>query len=115
MSTDHRIRLRRPWQCQPTAVGLRWLRRFNWPTRLEPGAQVWLVCERFAAGPLRATLNGRPLGTLAAGAPGRLEITAALASRNELWLEIASSPGADANCVDQPPGEVCLEIGRVVQ
>jgi hypothetical protein len=115
MSTDHRIRLRRPWQCQPTAGGLRWLRRFNWPARLGPGEQVWLVCERFAAGPVCATLNGRPLGTLAAGAVGRLEITAALALRNELWLEIASSPGADACSVDQPPGEVCLEIARVVQ
>jgi hypothetical protein len=116
MDNLHRIRLRRPWQFQATAGTARWTRRFNRPGRLGADERVWLVCEGFAGGPLGVALNGQPLGTLpGCGTAGRFEITGALAPRNELLLEGAEHAGSPALSGDQPPGEVCLEIGRLIQ
>jgi len=111
MSGTHRIRLRRPWQFQATADRFRWTRRFNRPSGLGPGEQVWLVCEGFAYGPLGVVLNGRPLGTLpGGGAAGRFEITGSLALQNEVLLEGAKQSVPEMLAGDQPPGKVCLEI-----
>ena len=44
MFLAHSIRLRRPWQCEPTATGgLRWTRSFHRPTGLEDDDLLWLV------------------------------------------------------------------------
>jgi len=116
MNNLHRIRLRRPWQFQATPGRVRWIRRFNRPSHLGPDEQVWLVCEGLAGGPLDVALNGRALGTLPGdGTAGQFEITAALASRNELLLEGAKQSGPQIATGDQPPVEVCLEIRRLVQ
>ncbi len=116
MSSAHRIRLRRPWQFQATAGEVRWARRFNRPSGLGRDEQVWLVCEGFADGPLGVALNGQSLGTLPGdGTAGRFEITARLAPRNEVRLEGAKRSARATWAGDQPPGEVCLEIRRLVQ
>ena len=44
MFLAHSIRLRDPWKCEESAGGdVRWTRRFNRPTGLEPDDLVWLM------------------------------------------------------------------------
>lgn len=110
MSSElHRIRLRRPWQCQVLGDRTRWTRRFGRPTGLSPEERIWLVFEGFPTGS-SGSLNGQPLGQGEGGQLGPYEVTHRLELRNELVLEtplVAESPRTPA---DDPPGLVFLEI-----
>lgn len=93
----HTIRLRGAWATEPDGERARHVRRFGWPTALDPHERVWLVCPElpeFAA----VELNGVALGAaVAADISGRLQ------PRNE--LRITTHPGAH-------PGDVRLEVRR---
>ena len=110
MSADvHRIRLRRPWACWPGAEGTAWRRRFGCPTGVGPGQRVHLCFAGFSAA-IAVSLNGRRLGRLPPDAlPGGFDVTGALASRNEIEVEILA-PAASDLPADEPPGAVALEI-----
>jgi len=110
--TLHRIRLRRPWQCEPAGEGACWRRRFHRPTGLGPDTQVWIVLGGFsAAGTMR--LNGQALGRLDPERPEcRFDATGAMCPENELAIDLdAPAPAALPKGAD-PPGEVALEIDR---
>ena len=113
----HTIRLREPWESSETAAGTIHIRRFNKPTNLEAGEQVYLAISE-SRGIQAVRLNGELLEprsgfffdtddahpTTSAKKkpdPFRVDITALLLPRNELSLELA--PGGQR-------GEVCLQI-----
>lgn len=107
---SHRIRLRRPWRCEPSTDGILWRRRFNRPTGLEPGQRVWVVVDGIAAEG-SASLNGHELGRLMPdGRSCRFEVTGQLRLHNELVLELATFPPVNDSPTDAPPVEVALEI-----
>ena len=108
--TAHRIRLRRPWHCEPAGEGVRWRRPFNRPTGLGPAQRVWLVLEGLAVAGT-AALNGEALGRLDRDRPEcRFDVTDRLQVHNELVVELAAShPAAQPNS-GSPPGEVSVEI-----
>jgi hypothetical protein len=100
----HRIRLRRPWNCQPQPGRTVWRRWFGRPTGLGPGDRLWLVFENLPPC-ADVSLNGRLLETLG---DERFEVTRKLDARNELQVELHSSePGTPT---DDPPFLVFVEI-----
>ena len=106
----HRIRLRRPWQCEPSQGGVRWRRPFHRPTGLGRSKRVWIVVRRLAFEGT-ASLNGRPLGRLVPQGPvSRFDATDRLQPHNELVLDLRMSPPAGDSPRDQPPAEIVLEI-----
>jgi hypothetical protein len=113
MSTQHRIRLRQPWECHREAVRIVWRRRFGRPTNLGPNEQVWLVVEGLAEA-ATAVLNNQALGSASPGHSAEWEITALLGDRNEAQLEFRSPSslcsGPDTVSAHQPPASVALEI-----
>lgn len=127
----HRIRLRPPWDERPVdrPSGRRLARRFGKPTGVEARQRIWLVIEASlealrepsddaACVERRAVavwLNARPLGELSPESPGRWDVTGALESRNELWLDLPDASGAssgDGGPIGPPSWirEVRLEI-----
>jgi hypothetical protein len=74
----HVIRLRSAWR--PTAEGV-YSRRFNKPTGLEGGDQVWLAVDG-AEQIIAAEMNGQPLEFPA----GRIEVTKWLQTANVLII-----------------------------
>jgi len=66
---------------------VRYTRRFNQPTNLEPHERVWLVVEAVDHA-ARLTLNGQPLGEMRGDEPGRFDATPLLAPHNTLEIEI---------------------------
>jgi len=108
----HRIRLAGPWErvwifptghpggtvqmpcdwttaCGAVAGRVRFTRRFHRPTNLEQHERVWLVTSGVGGNGL-LTLNGAPLGELAA--PWEWNLTNFLKPFNELAIEIAFVP-----------------------
>ena len=66
---------------------VRYRRRFNRPTNLDPTERVWLVIEQ-AIGRGQYSLNGQPLGTIGADArSASSDITSLLALRNVLEID----------------------------
>lgn len=65
---------------------VRYMRGFGLPTGIEPDQRIELVVERVDAFG-QASLNGRSLGTVGAD-PTRFDVTALLASRNELVIDV---------------------------
>lgn len=119
MSTLHIIRLRGPWKCERVAGGaaagpqpsgrVRYARRFNLPTNLEPGERVWLVCQGLD-GQTELALNGRRLGTLVGPSPPeRFDITDRLAPHNTLAIDTERDGDLGPGTF---PGDVWLEIGH---
>jgi hypothetical protein len=126
----HRIRLRGPWTAEPLFAytldgrrttehlptpfrmtmpgrvpnfrgGVRFVRPFGYPGRIDQNERVWLTFDAIA-GHATVTLNGHALGTTTGQA--EFEVTPLLAPRNQLVVEVddPESPGL--------PGEVALEI-----
>lgn len=93
----HTIRLRGAWTTELDGDRARHLRRFGWPTALDPHERVWLVCPEL---PVASTveLNGVAIGPATA-----TDISPRLLLRNE--LRITTHPGAQ-------PGDVRLEVRR---
>jgi hypothetical protein len=59
MFLAHSIRLRDPWQCEPTGEGgLRWTRIFHRPTGLEPDDDLWLVIIGLPPDDAKVVVNG---------------------------------------------------------
>ncbi len=90
---------------------VRCVRRFACPTGLTPTTRVWLVCEG-ADDAARLAINGHPLGCIAGRHPRRFDITAFLAPRNELIVELEYAAEID-RATEQRGGrldEVRLEI-----
>jgi hypothetical protein len=68
----HTIRLRGAWSATPSEDGVRYTRKFGWPTAVDPRERVWLVasgCRGLAV----ATLNGSNL-TVEQGSPGSFAV-----------------------------------------
>lgn len=116
MSDRHGIRLRGPWHFEllpadgapggtirgvanmpcswrdalPTepAARVRWSRKFNGPTGVDPAHAVWLVFEQPATSG-DVSLNGERLGTLTAGAERcEFDITRLLGPHNTLTADL---------------------------
>lgn len=99
---------------------VRYRRRFNRPTGLDPHERVWLVVEGVDAFG-RAALNGQALGdVLGYALPASFDVTELLAPSNELLLDVELSadsgngstvlrPGRE-NMPGGPIGEVRLEV-----
>jgi hypothetical protein len=98
----HRIRLRGPWKTEPGTEGIRSVRRFGYPGRIDDFERVWIVFDKFAS-TAHVTLNGTRLGRSEQGGSFAFDVTRLLTARNELVLEI------DAN---SERGEAALEIRR---
>ncbi len=112
MSSDqpHRIRLRKPWQVERLPHGLCWKRIFHRPTGLGHGDGVWIVVTN-AQGSGSASLNGEPLGRLAAGRQTvRFDVTERLDLRNELVLDMDSPGRLEPAAAAAEPADVYLEI-----
>jgi hypothetical protein len=99
----HRIRLRGPWQSEPVAGGVRRVRRFGYPGRIDADERVWLTFGG-SAGRVEASLNGQALGSHDGGAPFEHEVTPLLRPRNELVMRIEGG--------GESWGEVALEVRR---
>src|SRR5262245_29853642 len=97
----HRIRLRGPWQIEPTASGARRRRRFGYPGRIDADERVWLTCGG-TEGRVAVSLNGQALGSHDGGAPFEHYVTRLLAARNEVVMEVEG----------EAVGEVALEVRR---
>jgi hypothetical protein len=98
----HRIRLRGPWRTEPGTNGVRCVRRFGYPGRIDDYERVWIVFEH-VGGSADVTLNGTNLGRNEQGGSFAFDVTRLLTARNELALEI------DAYA---ERGEAALEIRR---
>jgi hypothetical protein len=98
--TNHRIRLRGAWETTSTADRTHHARKFGRPRTLDARERVWLVCES-VPGPVEVSVNGQPVGTLAAAGPFAADITEQLRERNAVLFAVAS---------DRPLGEVRIEI-----
>jgi len=112
----HRINLREPWQ-KPSPLtplpeywerGTTYARAFNWPTKLMPFEELWLVVGTIFS-PFRVTLNRQLLGEQPqARVPLELTVTPFLQSQNLLQIE----------CLEPPSYEgvrnVYLEVRRSV-
>jgi len=106
----HRIRLRKPWHCQPCGAAVVWQRRFNRPTGLGPRDSVFLMVEGLG---LRGSIaiNGEQLGGLSGeGEPQRFEVTDKLDLHNTVCLTLDTPRPTDAQTPSVPPADVCLEI-----
>ena len=87
----------------PGAVRLR--RGFHCPTGLEATNSVWIVVENLATGGT-AKFNGESLGPLLPGVVNEFDVTAWLASRNEVCLDLETG---DLASLAEPEG-VRIEI-----
>lgn len=85
MAEPHRIELREPWTRQMAGGVTELTRHFNSPTGIGEAESVWLILSH-PTHEMFAELNGQRLGETAAHAEGAFEITALLASHNELRL-----------------------------
>jgi hypothetical protein len=99
----HRIRLRGPWQGEPVAGGVRRVRRFGYPGRIDADERVWLTFAG-VGGRVEVSLNGQILGTHDGGAPFEHEVTALLGPRNELAMRFEGG--------GELWGDVALEVRR---
>ena len=104
MSDIHTIRLKQPWQCESLADGSRWSRCFNWPAGVLPQETVWLVVEPLPEG-ATVQLNGRALVDPLDRPLARFDISALIADRNQVVIQLAG-PSEE----DQFPLRVRLEI-----
>lgn len=87
----HRINLREPWQKQP-GTKLNYARAFNWPTKLMPFEELWLVVGTVFS-PFRVTLNQQLLGEQPfVRVPLELPVTPYLQSQNLLQIECLEQP-----------------------
>lgn len=99
MFLAHSIRLRDPWQCEPTEQGgVRWTRRFHRPTGLEPDDQLLLVLSGLPADAV-VTVNGQsfalPTSIVAPPAspqPAQFDLTSILADGNEIAIDVPADP-----------------------
>ena len=96
----HCIRLRGAWEVTAAGGRTRHTRRFGWPSPLDAGERVWLVCGPPPAA-VEVLVNGERVGTAGAGRPFAADVTPLLAPRNEVAFEGTST---------DPPGDVALEI-----
>jgi hypothetical protein len=96
----HSIRLRDFWDTSSDGVRTTHARKFGRPRTADPGERVWLVCAS-VPGPAEVSVNGRPVGTLAAAGPFAADVTDLLLPRNVVAFAVES---------DQSLGEVAVEI-----
>ncbi len=99
----HRIRLRGPWRSEPAGGGVRWLRGFGYPGRIDADERVWLTLAGIM-GRVDVSLNGEALGSHEGATAFESDVTSRLRPRNELALRMAN--GGEAI------GEVALEIRK---
>ena len=89
---------------------VRYRRTFHRPSNLATGARVWLVVEPpLSYGLVR--LAGRPVGEVEFGSPpGRFDITAMVADRNTLEIDVAH-PALDDNWQPKDDGSASIPGG----
>ena len=104
----HRIRLRGPWECEPSGrpplrmtLPCRWAdgglldfngrvrfrRRFGYPGQIDAYERVWLTLAG-VSDRAEVQLNGAALGSCGGDGPFEFEITRLLGSRNELTVDV---------------------------
>ncbi|HEV7223095.1 MAG TPA: hypothetical protein VGN42_10375 [Pirellulales bacterium] len=92
---------------------VRYRRRFNRPSGLDPHERVWLILEgvdAFGA----ATLNGRALGEVRGYAlPASFDVTDSLAQANELLLDVELPRGSPDGPAPLRPGREDLAGGPI--
>ncbi len=98
----HRIRLRGPWRSEQLPNGVRRLRRFGYPGRIDADERVWLTFSGFG-GRAAVSLNGQTLGSHEGGAPFEHDVTCLLGVRNEVVMEVEGT---------EAWGDVALEVRR---
>jgi hypothetical protein len=96
MPPSHTIRLRDPWQTEPTARGrTRLRRRFGWTATLASGDRVLLLIGT-ATAEGRVWVNETVLGSFAPDClPAQFDISRLLRPRNEAVIEIAGGKVGD--------------------
>jgi hypothetical protein len=99
----HRIRLRGPWRSEPAGDGIRWVRGFGYPGRIDVDERVWLTIAG-VMGRIDVSLNGEALGSREGGTAFEADVTSRLRPRNELVLR-ATNGGESI-------GDVALEIRK---
>jgi hypothetical protein len=95
----HTIRLRGAWATDSDGDRVRHVRRFGWPTALDPHERVWLVFPELPD-PAAVELNGAAVGPAGASAA---DVSARLLPRNELRITTHT---------EAHPGDVRLEVRR---
>ena len=98
----HVIRLRGHWNRDELPDGrVRHSRHFGRPRTLDANETVWLVCSR-SPGDGSLQLNDQLVGIVSGGEPFAFDVTALLAPRNAVGIEVTAAVDWD--------GEVRLEI-----
>jgi hypothetical protein len=108
----HRIRLGKPWQCEPVPEGMCWKRNFHRPTGLGPNERVWIAVDSIRSSG-SVLLNGETLGRVPSGESRcRFEITGQLLLRNQIQIIQKGEGISLPRELDRssPFGEVSLEI-----
>ena len=90
MPAPHVIRLREPWEAEPTDKGgMRYRRRFGWAAELSPEDRVFLAMDA-TLDQVQVQVNGVSLPVAGPhDMPARFEITSLLQPRNEAVIETA--------------------------
>jgi hypothetical protein len=102
MFLAHSFRLRDPWQREELGDGgVRWSRVFHRPTGLEVDDELWLVCSGLPPG-AGVAMNTAPLTQPGHDAPYQFNVTALLADKNRIAIEIPS-PGLPPAASSLPP------------
>ncbi len=104
----HRIRLRGPWECEPSgrppmrmALPCRWAdgglmdfsghvrfrRRFGYPGQIDAYERVWLTLDG-VSDRAEVQVNGAAIGRCGGDGPFEFEITRLLGARNELIVDV---------------------------
>jgi hypothetical protein len=109
----HRIRLRGPWERESADGQTRHRRHFHWPSQIQAHERVWLTWTggRDSA---QLSLNGTLLGARARGAFEH-DVTALVARRNALVIEVEAGSGEGPLCCDVALEVRCLAFLREVR
>jgi hypothetical protein len=99
----HRIRLRGPWRSEPAGEGIRWVRGFGYPGRIDADERVWLTVAG-VMGRVDVSLNGEALGSHEGATAFESDVTSRLRPRNELALRVTNG--------GESIGDVALEIRK---
>jgi hypothetical protein len=99
----HRIRLRGPWHSEAAGDGIRWIRGFGYPGRIDADERVWLTFAGIM-GRVDVSLNGEALGSHEGVTAFESDVTSRLRPRNELTLQVTNGAASI--------GDVALEIRK---
>ncbi|MAT70761.1 MAG: hypothetical protein CMJ58_14700 [Planctomycetaceae bacterium] len=96
MNLVYTFRLRDPWECAAGAGGgAAWSRRFNRPTGIDPGHELWLIVTDLPAG-AQVTVNGQRVDSHSDSHGGPFRIHDLVNERgNQIGIVDPAAPPAD--------------------